>query len=419
MFWISALAFAAGTAGSSDTDSVGSRLVPPPPPTFDDPGVAPVVGGHPVEDGKWDDTVGVVMLSAFVGCTGTLVGPRVVLTAGHCVLGYPVTHVLIGSKDWAENGGELIEVEAVHEYPNSQGTFDIAVLELAEASTYTPREIGLECVLDEYLDDGAPVQIVGFGGTRADGRDYYNSVLNEVATRVLDKNCSDDTINGIVSGCQPAARPGGELAAGGDGKDACFGDSGGPLYLKTEQGDYVVGVTSRAFLGASYSEPCTDGGIWVRPDAVFDWIQSVSGGKKLAVPSCNAAPEVDVPDMKVRRNHPKSVDAKVTDADGDAGAATFAIARAPEHGTAEVDADGVVTYTPEDGFVGEDSFTLAVTDEGSPDWEYTGDPVTVEVEVPVDVRRTILGVGCSSTGAAGSWLLLGAAALIARRKRAA
>src|SRR5687768_8916632 len=64
-----------------------------------------VVGGNPVRRGDWDDAVGLLMYGLFVGCTGTLIGPKVVLTAGHCVNGYPVTHVLVGSKDSTTDQG--------------------------------------------------------------------------------------------------------------------------------------------------------------------------------------------------------------------------------------------------------------------------------------------------------------------------
>jgi Trypsin/Bacterial Ig domain len=417
MVWCVGAAFAGDLVGSDVADDSlrpdTPTLVAPP---IDAPVPSGVVGGKPVKQGKWDDTVGVVFFSAYVGCTGTLVGPRVVLTAGHCVVGTDVSHVLIGSKDWFDaSQGELIEVEEAIEYPSSWNTFDIAVLLLAEPSSYEPRPIGLECILDAYLDDGAPVQIVGFGGTQSDGRDYSNTELNEVATEVLDKNCSEDRINGILAGCNEAARPAGELAAGGEGEDACFGDSGGPLYLKTEVGDYVVGVTSRAFLGASYFEPCTDGGIWVRPDAVIEWIEDVSGGKKLAYPSCNEPPEVTLPELNVRRDHARTVVAEVADPDGDDTAAVLAVGQPPEFGTVTIEGRAV-TYTPNAGYLGEDSFTLTVTDAGS-DFRRTGDPVTTEVDVPVTVRRSFLGLGCASSPVAATWLALGLLAPLARRRR--
>jgi hypothetical protein len=45
---------------------------------------------------------------------------------------------------------------------------------------------------------------------------------------------------------------------------------------------------------------------------------------------------------------------------------TFAISTAPANGTATVDADGLVTYTPTSGFIGDDSIMVAVTDNGTP-----------------------------------------------------
>jgi len=51
-----------------------------------------------------------------------------------------------------------------------------------------------------------------------------------------------------------------------------------------------------------------------------------------------------------------------TDVDGWIEPATVAIGSDPSNGTVEENGDGTVTYTPEDGFLGEDSFTYTVED---------------------------------------------------------
>ena len=59
--------------------------------------------------------------------------------------------------------------------------------------------------------------------------------------------------------------------------DACFGDSGGPLYIDVGNGAALIGVVSRG--SSSPGEPCGGGGVYVRADKVVAWIQKTTGRK--------------------------------------------------------------------------------------------------------------------------------------------
>jgi uncharacterized protein (TIGR03382 family) len=335
------------------------------------------------------------------------------------VLGADVTHVLVGSKDWTSDEGELIEVEQAYEYPNSQSSYDIGLLKLKTASTYPPRAIAIDCVLSEHLRDGAAAQIVGFGSTNESGT-AFNTELNEAPTSILDKNCDEDVINGITAGCQPAVSPGGEIAAGGDGTDACYGDSGGPLYLKTDDGNVLVGVTSRAFIGAAVGAPCRDGGIWVRPDAVIDWIEDTVGNLRVEMPVCNVAPEVSLPTIEAwtHGNQEASATLDVEDEDGDADEATVELTEEPEHGSVTIEGRKIV-FEPDSDYEGDDTFLLTVTDVGAPEFEHTGDPASTEVwaDVVVHDGHPPMFSGCSTAPASASGLLAFLVAAALRRRK--
>jgi hypothetical protein len=405
--------------GAGDVRDLGDLGEPP-----IDGGSIGVVGGSQVKEGKWDDAVGIVFSSAYVGCTGTLIGPKVVLTAGHCVNGLDVSHVIVGSKDWAEDGGEVIEVEGVFEYPNSQFTYDVAVLTLAEPSSYEPRAIALDCVKRDFLEDGAKVQIVGYGATTAAGTGW-NTQLNEAEAEVYDEDCDESTINGVYAGCR---EPGGELAAGGAGQ-ACYGDSGGPLYLKTGNGAYVVGVASRLFAGTNPSQPCQGGAIWVRPDAVIGWIEDQIGNRPITYPVCNEAPEALVDEIVTTMGVAGSVRVQIDDPDGPDDEVTIEVVVEPEHGEVEIDVHDLV-YTPDGDFVGDDEFTVLITDGGTSK-PRTGTPVSIELDVDVEVGAApadeledeensgvVGGCGCDG-GAGGALGGFGALSLLAAFRRRA
>src|SRR5262245_45538780 len=87
-------------------------------PLFASPSI-PVIGGTPVKPGEWPDAVAV--LSRDAACTGTLIAPDVVLTAGHCIASDPVA-VLVDTVDFGRPGGEAIRVAAALAYPDWQHT---------------------------------------------------------------------------------------------------------------------------------------------------------------------------------------------------------------------------------------------------------------------------------------------------------
>ena len=80
----------------------------------------------------------------------------------------------------------------------------------------------------------------------------------------------DDTCSRPEAGCNPGTD--GELIAGGDGVDTCDGDSGAPLL--TPDGD-LVGIASRGIQDGSGA--CGEGGIYVRADAVWPWVEDELG----------------------------------------------------------------------------------------------------------------------------------------------
>jgi len=336
-----------------------------------------VVGGQPVQHGGWADVAAVVFYGQYVGCTGTLIAPDLVLTAAHCADG--ISHVILDTRDYNTNQGEMIAVERtiVHSSYYSGG-YDIAVLELTRATAIEPRRIATDCIRDEQLSDGADVAVVGYGAINERG-DQYSTQLREGYTTIDDAECNSAYADGVYMGCAPSINPGGEIGAGGDGVDACFGDSGGPLYLLTDDGEaYLTGVTSRAYAGIDPSYPCRDGGIFVRADAVMDWVESATG-RTLPRPQCNQAPSVTTHDLVVASGDTARATLSVQD---DGTSFTVDLVAAPTHGTLTVAADGV-TYTADEGYVGSDEFEVRVTDDGSP---YAGSgPLSTTESVSVEV----------------------------------
>jgi endonuclease G len=374
----------------------------------------PVIGGMDAPLGKWPD-VAAVYISGDQECTGTLIAPTVVITAGHCndPVG-AINKVLIGSDSLASvDHGEVISVSRTIEYPNSQRTMDVSILVLAKAATKEPRKIASGWASFE-IKNGAPVAIVGYGAVDSAGpvdfdhdEEYINE-LQEATTTITDADCTLNADNGCVASVMPR----GELGAGGMGVDTCPGDSGGPLYLITDFGTFLAGVTSRSYDDAMYW--CSEGGIYVRPDKITDWIEEVTG---VAVAR---GPEPTVPKMlSAVRGH--SAEAMIDANDPKSDAHTYAITTQPKYAKAAVKDDGHLRICMDAGVVAMDSLTLSITDktDATRTLSYTiGLDITEgEPADSCDVEDFDSGGCCDSGRSAAGSLPLGIGVLLLLRRR--
>lgn len=221
-------------------------------------------------------------------CSSVLVAPDVLVTAAHC-FGSPFAtnkRVLLDTVDHAsDERGIWVDIEDGFVHPDPFNTFDLAVFVLAEPAPVPPAPLLIDCLVDELVE-GAPASIVGFGATDTLGRET-TTLLQQAVISIRDPACDD-----VSAGCNADVAPNGEIVAGGGGVDTCTGDSGGPLYLSTPTGTYLAGITSRAALPTS--SPCGNGGIYIRADAVVDWIEDVTG-RTLARPACDGVNRVPIP----------------------------------------------------------------------------------------------------------------------------
>ena len=231
-----------------------------------------IYGGSKVAPGEWKSTVGITR-SGRLFCTGTIVHPRLVITAAHCVARSSASSLGVYVGDGREGGRvakqDIYPVEKLAASPRYRkgnvGWDDIAYLvidgEVQIDANDIPEILLDDEEMDEILQVGNDVHLVGFG-IRDDRGSGVKFEVDAPITRFNDN----------------------EVYIGRDGKDSCQGDSGGPAYGQLASGEWrVFGVVSRG--GA-----CGTGGIWGRMSANICWITQDSG-VELELPDglCEAA----------------------------------------------------------------------------------------------------------------------------------
>ena len=234
-----------------------------------------IVGGVTTSDFPECCLVGRKNPNGTVGwfCSGALIHPRIVLTAGHCFIPSNRANVVaLNASDQNHlQTAELDTVRAMSQHPRYQQTqefSDISAIILRTRSHVTPVPVASTAEMAAALE----TTLVGFGNddvnsTRGFGVKRMVKVpITNIRRAPTDNLDEAEQALGFESDF--------EFVAGAPGFDTCNGDSGGPAYVFVGEEKRLAGLTSRATNAATH--PCGDGGIYTRVDLHLDFVRQVA-----------------------------------------------------------------------------------------------------------------------------------------------
>jgi secreted trypsin-like serine protease len=198
--------------------------------------VREVVGGDVAPAGRFP-----WMVRLSMGCGGTLIAPRVVLTAGHCVEG-------TGPDTGIEITAGVVDLKS----PDAIIARSVAVIRAPGFRTETRGDDWAIVALDRPIDrptveltrgdtgDKGTFVVMGWGLVREGAGRQERRLRYASVSTIPDADCAADYRR---AGVDLVAED--SICAGGHGVDTCQGDSGGPMVRRDLSGRWMqVGIVS-------------------------------------------------------------------------------------------------------------------------------------------------------------------------------
>lgn len=259
---------------------------------------ATIIGGSPAKTGTFPWLAFIVdkQPEGTERCTGTVVAPSLILTAGHCAentetgvvnesSGYSV---VTGNVEWASPERQVSAVSRVIVYPGfvrSVDDRDAALLVLSPPTTAPAISLATWPSDSSILQAGTGALIAGWGETSSE---QFAERLRWAETVVQGPEWCGGHVQRFYPESELCTIDPPSYSTG-----ACSGDSGGPLIAKTPSGAPVeIGVTVRASADCSTSHPT----VFTRADLIASWVHEwVETVKSAATPTPAPTPRPAVP----------------------------------------------------------------------------------------------------------------------------
>jgi secreted trypsin-like serine protease len=239
---------------------------------------ASIVGGTPAEDGSFPSAAFILdSRGKQLGlCTGTVVAPSLVLTAGHCAedvktgsinaaSGY---RVATGEVDWATGTPQVSTVLGVIPYPGFAprvAAGDAALLVLSAPVSAPPMALAGSSQTG-LSGAGATATIAGWGKTSFEDKSLTER-LNFASTVLQPAKWCERNARPFFPKWELCTVDSASFSTGG-----CNGDSGGPLLVSgsTEGESVEIGIISHGYGACSTRRPS----VYTRVDALSGWLSS-------------------------------------------------------------------------------------------------------------------------------------------------